>query len=386
MHIHCDICIATDLTLAGGNKSTTLEELNFLDAHSKLKHPHFKIALVHVPKNNNMHKAIDSGYSQYQNITHHMKDLTALNCQLLIVRHPLSIVSNALKEHLNKINCNQSVFIINQSIYYSNKKNTYALEALVQAINAIASKNKVIFPVSPVIRKELLSLGFKLNQGLSSFDWSPAFDDAHFIFSPKLSMRPPFKIGFHSRNNIEKFIENKTQLLAVYAENKAFEVIFLGGGECAKHIVGYQPKNWQCLPFGSINAVDYLKMLDVFVYYPNTQLNEAFGRTIVEAMLCGVPCVLPPNFKQTFNQLAFYANPENASAVIKRLAENNQLRHLFLTNVHAQAQALYGLKSLENRFSFYLNGAFATENSRLVLNQAFSSELMAYKTWVETGA
>ncbi|MFM9691815.1 hypothetical protein, partial [Streptomyces galilaeus] len=68
---------------------------------------------------------------------------------------------------------------------------------------------------------------------------------------------------------------------------------------------------------------DYLENLDVFVYFPNVNLVEAFGRTIIEAMIAARPCVLPPRFAAVFGDLALYCEPANVATVVRRLAQDD---------------------------------------------------------------
>ena len=64
---------------------------------------------------------------------------------------------------------------------------------------------------------------------------------------------------------------------------------------------------------------DYLAGLDVFVYFPDPTLEEAFGRAILEAMAAGVPTILPERFQPVFGDASLYGRPEDVRGMVESL-------------------------------------------------------------------
>ena len=82
------------------------------------------------------------------------------------------------------------------------------------------------------------------------------------------------------------------------------------------------PENWRLLPFGSVTVRAFLGGLDAYVFYHHPRWVEAFGRTLLEAMATGLPVVLPPHFRELFEDGAIYADPVEAVDVLHRLRDD----------------------------------------------------------------
>src|SRR5690606_14290896 len=122
------------------------------------------------------------------------------------------------------------------------------------------------------------------------------FDLDLYRADPKPSIEPPYCIGRHGRDGPEKWLSDVERLRQAYPATAEFRVRILGGAKKAQEIMGRLPDNWEVIDFGAIEPRAYLRDLDVFVYFPDDKLAEGFGRTVVEAMIAGVPVVLPPRF------------------------------------------------------------------------------------------
>ncbi len=58
----------------------------------------------------------------------------------------------------------------------------------------------------------------------------------------------------------------------------------LGGADAVADVLGEVPPAWEVFPFGSVDPAEFLAGLDAFVYYHHRDLDEAFGRTVLEAL------------------------------------------------------------------------------------------------------
>jgi len=118
-------------------------------------------------------------------------------------------------------------------------------------------------------------------------------------------------------------------------------------------------------------------------------LIEAFGRTVMEAIFSGVPCVLPHSFRDSFGDLAFYSDVENVSNVVKRLGENDVWRNNFVEYARQCALSKFDSQVLVKRLS-------ALDSQISLRTDAFNTgshntgpgeddAMQQYRAWVETG-
>ena len=360
----CDVCIVTNLAFPGGNTSSTLDEVKFLNKNN------IKVLLVHQPL---AESVISSRYDPWSDIiVKNAKTIKEIICKTLIVRHPRVICHPEFINLGKHIKSERICLIINNSVIRPNGKAVYDMKQLLKV--AMAMGNVQIYPISSLIRAE-----FHDHRLLSSVDWFPTFDLDDYINSPKGELKSPFRIGRHSRDGIEKWLENPILLKQAYPNDPDFEITILGGADNVTKILGKLPSNWKVIPFGKLSPKDYLRSLDVFVYFPNSHLVEAFGRTVVEAMIAGVPCILPTRFRITFGNLAFYCEPKDVKNIILRLSENNTKRMALLKFIQNIAISLYSSSSLTDRFP-ELNIISVKRNMGNITN-----DLIKYRHFVENG-
>jgi FkbM family methyltransferase len=374
----CDVCLVTDLRLPGGNASSTIEEVRLLRGRG------LSVLLVHCPSSRTQGKPISSRYDEFREICLTFHDVTKVEASVLIVRHPAVASSPKFKWLGRRIHARSCAVIVNNSIKRSDGELVYSAEALLANIATLKSQRTSIFPLGPAIRRELLGLGLGVAQGLAADDWTPTFDAASFPFKPKPTLATPFVIGRHARDGAEKWLEDRHKLLGAYPDHSDFSVCILGGADAAATVAGGLPANWQVLPFGSMEPAEYLAKLDVFVYFPHSGLNEAFGRAIMEAIFAGVPCVVPRSFRTTFEDMVFYSDPENVAGVVRRLSGHPQWRLDFLKHARERAKQ-YESTVLTRRLARLEGGAEgASEISERAIGP-LTGTVREYKAWVETG-
>jgi glycosyltransferase involved in cell wall biosynthesis len=129
------------------------------------------------------------------------------------------------------------------------------------------------------------------------------------------------RIGRHARDAPLKWPETAERILACYPASPEFEVHLLGGVETPRGILGSLPDNWVDHPFGSVPARDFLHGLDFLVYFIADDCVEAFGRSPLEAMAAGVPCVMDPRFEPLFGEAAIYCPPQEVASVIRKVID-----------------------------------------------------------------
>ncbi|WP_457942096.1 glycosyltransferase [Vreelandella alkaliphila] len=375
--INCDVCIITNLCFPGGNGSSTLEEVRYLSEKG------YHVEVVHAPRDTNLNKRLSNRYFPYINKIKLWNDVSKITANHVIVRHPGTVISNSFESIKNLIDTENAYFVINNSMYRTDGELVYDISKLIYIVEKFKARKKEICPISTVIRKEIEpTLKLKDSRvSLSKADWNPTFNLQDYDLAPKRKMSPPFSIGRHGRDGSEKWVEDLDKLKQVYPSDESnFLIKILGGASNAEKILGKIPSNWDVKPFGAISPIEYLNELDVFIYFPNTKLSEAFGRTIVEAMFAGVPCVLPPKFQDVFGELAIYCEPCDVSNIVFRLSENDSARIQYLTEVKEIALRLYSSSAITKRLNIDVISEVCVKS-----NNDISKPLLSFKRWVEHG-
>ena len=340
-HQTYDACIITNCNFPGGNASSTIEEINTFQRFG------MKTMLIHCPVDSKANSLPSERYGNLLNSIINFNEIEkTINCKVAIIRHPRVIISQNFKKIANKISAQRILFVVNNSGYRPDGSKVFCWKELEKCINLIKNPAKGIYPLSPSIRNEAITENIK---HLAPINWPPLFDSSIFKFEPKQTISLPFIIGRHGRDGQEKWISDPIKMKAAYPEGDDFEIRILGGASTAESTLGNLPKNWTVYPFGSKAPADFLKELDFFVYFPHEQLNEAFGRTIMEAIFCGIPCILPHRFHGIFGNLAYYCKPQEVRNLIYKLANNNHERIDFISRARESAIKLYDSSYLPDK-------------------------------------
>jgi hypothetical protein len=175
-------------------------------------------------------------------------------------------------------------------------------------------------PISPVVRR-LMRADRRFPDAYDE-DWFPMIDIGGHGVEPlrwRGRERANPVVGRHARDNKSKWPADRATLLAAYCAEKQCVVDILGGADKAIQIVGELPRNWIVRPFGSMPPGEFLSAVDFFIHYPHELYIEAFGRSVLEAMVAGKPVVLPPVFEETFGPAALYAQPADVWRTVSDL-------------------------------------------------------------------
>ncbi|WP_250001766.1 glycosyl transferase [Actinoplanes sp. M2I2] len=138
---------------------------------------------------------------------------------------------------------------------------------------------------------------------LPETDWHEIIDVASWPVDSRPWAAVPV-VGRHGRPDLAR-------LVAAYPDSPDVKVRLLGavGRDDAR-----PPASWELVEDGAESPREFLGRLDFFAYF-----DEAFDRTILEAMASGVPVVLAPHFRATFAEAALYAQPAGLRDLVLRL-------------------------------------------------------------------
>lgn len=313
--IKTDVCIVTSLTFPGGNTSSTIDEIQtFIDAG-------LSVSIVHCPVAAHMRRLSKpptaDKYEPFRDRVFEWYDIESIECAHLIARHPRVITSPCFKRLLGKIDAGHLWYVINNAQKHALGQDVYNPKALRRVVSSHLPDRTAVVPISPAIRSELMALLPDVR--LSDADWHPTFDAELYRGEVADHLAHPVAIGRHARDSVDKWLEDPSGLSAAYPGSDKYIVRILGGAAVATDILGSLPSNWDVLPYGSITAQDYLVRIDIFVNFPHSNLREAFGRTVIEAIMHGRPAILPPSFEPNFGDLAYYCEPHAVETLIDRM-------------------------------------------------------------------
>jgi glycosyltransferase involved in cell wall biosynthesis len=196
------------------------------------------------------------------------------------------------------------------------------LDKCVENIRRYFGKDATWHPIGPLVREALHTHhADELHHiNLSDQDWHNIIDINGWDRGPrKRGPKDKLRIGRHSRDHVHKWPDCADDILAAYPDRADVEVHVLGGGKTPAGILGNIPKNWVVHEFGSIHPRDFLRDIDVWVYFANPVWVESFGRTIIEAMAVGVPVILPEIYRPLFQDSALYATSQTALEMAQKL-------------------------------------------------------------------
>lgn len=337
---HFDVIIISDFRLDGGSTISNIEEVKAQRAAG------YRTGLVQMSRydyhpskkiNPKVRELLDGDKVQFvvygENVT----------CDHLIVRYPP--VLQHRQKYIPTINAKKVSVIVNQppmSDYGASAELRYEIPVANAYIRALTGIEPTWYPIGPIVRDALTKhhAADLTAIKLADEDWTNIIDIEDWYRGDYTPGKQTITIGRHSRDNHHKWPTSQQQLLSAYPESADIKVRVMGGADTVKKVVGYVPANWEVLPFGAMHPKEFLKDLDVFVYFTNEDWVESFGRVILEAMAVGVPVVLPELYKPLFGSAAIYSELNDVEKTVKELiADSNVYQHISHTAVKLARQS-----------------------------------------------
>ncbi|GEN44230.1 glycosyltransferase [Alkalibacillus haloalkaliphilus] len=347
---HFDVIIVSDFRLLGGTNMSNIEEVK------AQKQANLKTGLVQLNRfdvtssrqiNPQVRKQIDG--EQVSMVVYGEQ----VSCDLLIVRHPP--ILQEWQKYVPDIEAKQLKVIVNQTPkheYSEGARTLYDIKKTAKRAQDYFGKKGIWHPIGPVMRESLE----KYHQedlkhiNLSKEDWLNIINLEEWKRSNKPN-NDKIKIGRHSRDHYVKWPNDKQVLLSVYPEKDPFEVHILGGAKSPVELLGYQPDNWTIYAFGEKDPKEFLKDLDIFLYYTHPDLMEAFGRVMFEAMSVGIPVILPPIYKPVFGEAAIYVEWPDVQKTILDLMDNPEWYDQQVQTAFHYVERTFGYSLHHNRIA-----------------------------------
>lgn len=321
---HINVITATDLRIPGGSIMSTFEELYCAQRHG-ISSAIFELNRydAYFGDKFRAHMLDEAREVIWKTQTRILTYGEKVTCDLLILRYPPTLQER--QRYIPKIEAKEIKVIINQppmSDYSPEGVVRYKLDKCAENIRYYFGKDATWHPIGPLVRDALHTHhADQLHHiNLSDQDWHNIIDINGWDRGPRQrGARNKLRIGRHSRDHTHKWPDTAQDILAAYPEADDVEVHVLGGAKAPTKIIGHTPHNWTVHEFGSMHPRDFLRGIDVWVYFANSNWVESFGRTIIEAMAVGVPVILPELYRPLFKDSVLYATPKTAIEVAKRL-------------------------------------------------------------------
>lgn len=174
-------------------------------------------------------------------------------------------------------------------------------------------------PVSGLVRRQLGAFAPLIR--LTSRDWVNAFDGAAWRAERAAFSGGPPTVGRHGRADPLKWPTSGADVTASLPV-EGWRVRVMGCPAEALEAAGADLTGWEVLGFDDEPVARFLSSLDVFAYHHHDRWVEAFGRTVMEAMLTERPCLLDPRLRASFGDRALYCAPAEVAGALSRLRDD----------------------------------------------------------------
>ena len=310
--VRYDVVAIGDFRFPGGTSTAVVEELRAQAAAGyrtgliQLKGPILKFPH---PIHAGIRRCLDEGIADL------LDPDAAIGARLVLAHHPS--LFTYLPRRALRIDAEARLLIVHHPPFDGVGQPNYDCALINRNAETVLGGEVLWAPVGPAVREQLARLDEP--PPLFHLDWHGVLDPGPWrtARTGPLEARPV--IGRHSRPDPLKWPDDRASTLAAYPDDPAFIVRILGGGPFLRELLGGYPRNWQVLPFNAMAPDRFLSTVDFFVYFHHSRWVEAFGRTIIEAMVSGAVTILPPHFQTLFGDGAIYAEPRQVRELVRGL-------------------------------------------------------------------
>lgn len=282
--------------------------------------------------------------SDIEGVTRLSTDVPA-EAELVFLHHPL-VFFRGIEERL-QLTADRAVIVTHHAPFRADGSMEWDPIATCRRARQLTGLSTWYAPISGAVRAQLASFAPLVRQ--TSADWPNIFDPGDWPEVRPILTGSGVTIGRHGRSDPLKFPATGVDIDASLPASGSVRVRLLGCPAEALARKGAHPDRWEILPFGAKPVPDFLNSLDIFTYHYHPNLQEAFGRTVVEASLCGRPCLLDPRLRSTFGDMAEYCSPAETAEALARLAGDAPGTRARAASARAEAISRYSAGAIGER-------------------------------------
>ncbi|PSL03093.1 glycosyltransferase involved in cell wall biosynthesis [Haloactinopolyspora alba] len=319
---HYDVVFLSEWRRYGGPQRSMMEEIRALTARG------LRVGVAHMEAFRFMTSRADPLCTPLLELVDQgVVDLVQLDqgarISLLIIRYPP--VLQFPPSTPTDIRVDRALILANQAPSERDGSDLrYTVRACEQTVRQLFGVECTWVPQGPIVRRALEDrvaaerlAGYDMPGILDLDEWATTRDRFR-------SDRPV--LGRLSRDTAMKWPDDQDVLFDVYPDDDEFDVRVMGGKHTVRRITGSSavPDNWLVYDQDEIPARQFLSQLDFFVYFHHPQWQEAFGRTILEAIATGCVAILPPHFRDLFGDAAVYCESTEVRDTVRRYYKDQE--------------------------------------------------------------
>ena len=321
---HLDVVMLSDLALPGGTTSSNLTEI------SANEQAGWHTGLVH--NRNPRFRDIGLNSKYFDACSDRTRLLCAgesVSCDVLVIKYPPSALR--VPDVFPDIDVRHDVVLIaNQTPmtgYSGDHEPVYSIVDVNREVVERFGRAPLWCPIGPVVRHAIETHhGAELADiRWSQEDWVEIIDVNSWHRPTRPDSGSLFKVGRHGRDSTWKWPTDARVFESAFPTVAPYVVEILGGADHARKIIGRIPDNWVVHEFDTVSPADFLAGLDAFVHVAHPDMEEGFGRAILEALATGVPVVTEPRFATPFGDAVIAVEPLEIYDALERLRSDDNL-------------------------------------------------------------
>ena len=247
-----------------------------------------------------------------------LDETAPLTCEIAFFHHP-SIFENPVAQG-RIINASRSILVTHRPLFRGNGALAVDPFRVQKNVQRQFGQKLLWAPVSGICRQQMRAFAPLLR--MTHEDWPNAFDVSDWVPRREKLRSPTLTIGRHGRAHPDKWPATGAEIAMSLPASATTRISVMGADPAFLKDKGVDISEWSVLAFNEKPVADYLDGLDVFSYHHSPLWVESFGRTIAEAMLMGVRCLLSPALKPTFGPHALYGSPAEVPAILDHIRAN----------------------------------------------------------------
>lgn len=275
-----------------------------------------------------------------------LDDIGAVHGDIAFFHHP-SVFENPVVQ-ARPVRATRSVLVAHQPLFLGDGALAFDPFRVQRNIRQQFGQTLLWAPVSGICRQQFRAYAPLLR--MTREDWPNAFDVSTWTPRRTKLQSPVLTIGRHGRPHPDKWPATGAEIALSLPSSANTKISVMGADPEFLRSKGVDTSEWSILAFNQQPVADYLDALDVFSYHHSPLWVESFGRTIAEAMLMGVRCLLSPALKPTFGSHALYGTPAEVPAMLDHIRANLDAERAAALRARDYCIQAYSTQSVANRF------------------------------------